>query len=674
MRAAISFDWETRSVLNLKKVGHWKYAAHSSTGVLCASWAIDMEDPEIWFPGQPIPSTLLEALEEGGDIHAWNAAFEYAIWTYHAERHGLPLLPLERFHCTMARALHWGMPPSLDQASKVAGLTKGKDMEGHRLMLQVSKPRKTKDGTIRWWTDDDPVKLLRLGAYCCDDVAAERGIARTLPVMPAFERKVWLLDQRMNERGLAVDVPLLDRLQTLTDEATKGIGAEFSAITGGVVTKTTQGQRLVKFLQASGAPVTSLNKNVLPEVLENPELTGTQRELLELWKKGAKTSTAKLKAISNTLDADHRIRGLVQYGGAFRTLRWAGRGPQVQNFPRPIKGLDCSWAVHDMLAGAGLDALSVAYGNPLDVISSCLRSVFIPQKGYVLVVVDYSGIEARVVAWLADHKDLLKVFKSGEDVYVYTAGQLGSDNRQFGKVLVLACGYGMGVDKFIDTAATYGLHLSWPEGKEAVYGWRDANRPIKDMWYAYEQAAFDTIYHHDYSSTQCGKVAFRMAKHDGKLAGSLLMELPSGRPIVYRDAHIAKVKVKKFLRNEDTGEPLLDERGKPKYVVEEQERIAYSGLNLAKKWVKITTWGGKLVENATQAIARELLADALIRLDDRNVPLDTTIHDEIIAEPLQRDAAETFTIMKDVMTNPPPWARGLPLGAEGKPMMRYGKG
>lgn len=671
----LSIDFETASMADLKRVGAWKYAMHPSTRILCMAWSRDGGEPELWLPDKPLPKAFIKAVEAGAEIHAWNAAFERAVWFHQGPRHGFPEVTIESYHCTMARGLFWGLPPRLEQAARVAKLNVGKDIDGHRLMMQVTKPRAFReDGTPRWWTDEDPGKLVRLGQYCQQDVRTEIGVGRTIPAMPMHERQVWLLDQRMNERGLEIDLKLADRLQRLTEYAVAAISFDMAALTGNKVNRTTQAKRLLDYLRSTGLDIKSLNKATLPDVL-NDELTEHQRQLIGLWQLGAKTSTAKLKAMSHTRCVDNRIRGLVQYGGAFRTLRWAGRGPQIQNFPRPLKGLDCSWVVHDILAGADSEALGVTYGNPLEVVSSCLRSCFVPSVGHVLAVVDYSGIEARVVAWLADHHDLLDVFRRNEDVYLYTINRLGSDNRQLGKILVLACGYGMGPPKFQATAATFGLSLSLPECHDAVHGWRDANLPIRDMWYDYDRVAREVITDYLYNpvAVSGGRVSFRMARHDGKLAGALLMRLPSGRNIVYRNAHIAPIKVKYKLIDE-LGIPILGPDGQQLEAVEIQERIAYEGLDLTKKWVKITTWGGKLVENATQAIARDLLADALLRLDALDIPLDTTIHDEVIAEPLQCDAVRTLASMKTIMSVPPLWGTGLPLAAEGKLMSRYGKG
>lgn len=654
----ISLDFETASLLNLKQTGAWKYAQDPSTMILCMAWAIEGEEPSIWFPGSPLPTRLLIALHEGATVVAWNAHFERSIWLHVGPRYGLPPVPLERFECTMARGMLWGFPGALDKAAKIAGAGVEKDKAGHKLMLRMSKPLKyADDGTPVW--DHGPDKLERLGAYCQQDVRAERAVADTLPPMPAFERQLWLLDQRMNERGLRLDPFLVDKLWALSNEGLRGINAEVAALTEGRVPRITLRGKLVAELARTGLIVKSLGKGVLPAILAD-ELHDCQRELLRLWQRGTKTSTKKLNAMLRSVCNDGRCRGLVQYAGAIRTARWAGRLVQIQNFPRPIKDFPGSWAVREILAGITSEGVELTFGGTLDVVSSLLRSCFIPDPGHIFCVVDYSGIEARVVAWLAGHEEALAVFRRGEDIYVYAAAQQGSNDRQFGKVLVLACGYGMGPLKFQATALGYGLVMSTQQCVDAVYGWRKANQPIRDLWYEYDEAVRKVIKEGSEVPIKIGPVSFRMAKSNGALAGAMIMRLPSGREIIYHNAHLAKVRTK-----------IIDEEGNES--IEVQIKIAYEGIFMGK-WCKITTWGGKLVENATQAVARDLLAEVMLRLDAKGVPLDTTIHDEIIAEPTIAEGEATLALMKSEMSIPPAWAVGLPLNAEGKPLSRYGKG
>jgi DNA polymerase len=667
MPLKLSGDFETASLANLTQIGAYKYARHPSTRILCFAWAVDNDEPELWFPRyRDPPRELKDAIEAGCEIHAWNAAFEFNIWNAVATQFDLPPLPIERFHCSMAQATYWGVPPKLEHAAHVVGTNVRKDVEGGKLMQQMCRPRKPRKGEDRagvfWWDDEDPDKLIRLGEYCAQDVRTERAITRRLKPMPVTERQVWLLDQRMNMRGLRIDLNAVERMQHIVKQELDRLGRILANLTNGEIKSVTSTAAIVKYLRnqkdLKGDPVSidGVNKNVLPLVLAEP-LTDTQRTILLTYQEGAKTSTAKLRSMINYLDFDGRVRYLVQYGGALRTLRWAGRGPQIQNYPRPTKLYDLKWAIDDVMRGVDADGVRLVHGEPMDVVSQCLRGSYIPAEGHAFAVCDYSAIEARVVAWLAGQDDILDVFRSGQDIYVVAARGVGSSNRMLGKVLTLACGFGMGWRRFIATAATFGIFLTEDEAKDAVYGWRENNDRTKGLWYEVDNVVRIVLSEHvvDRWMAAGPKLAFRMGKDGTPFHGAMLMRLPSGRSIVYRNASIDTI--------------INDEDG----VSDEEEVIRYDGLDFSKKWSRIRTWGGKVVENATQATARDLLADAMLRLDDCD-DLDVTVHDELIAEPIIERAQARLQKMKAIMSTPPDWAHGLPLAAEGAVMMRYGKG
>jgi DNA polymerase family A len=653
-------DFETTSAASLPRSGAHKYARDSSTRILCCAYTIDEGDPVVWYPTfQHPPADLIEAVRDPRlEFTAWNAVFEFNIWNACGVALGLPPLPIDAFHCTMARALVWGVPPRLEQAAIVLRTNIEKDKDGAKLMRKMMKPRPHKDGSITWWHEDDPSLLVRLGEYCAQDVRAERAIGRRLRPMPPEERRLWLLDQRMNHRGLKVDTDAVQAMQNVVDSEIIRIGRALSGLTDGVVTSPTQTARLVRYLKAEGVAIDGLDKRVLP-ILLNDELDDRHRQILTLYQQGAKSSTAKLRSMANYLSDDARIRGLVQYGGAMRTLRWAGRGPQIQNYPRPSKEIDARAALSDILWGVDADTLDFVHGNPMDVISQCLRGAYIAAEGHAFAVCDYSGIEARVVAWLAGQEDALDVFRRDLDIYMKTARDVGSNNRQLGKILTLACGFGMGHRRFRISAAMppFNIELTKEEAVAAVYGWRDANHHIRALWYNVDEIIRMVIKGHvsdRWMWTDSKRLAFRMAT-DEKLAGALLMRLPSGRKIVYREARIDEI--------------INDPDG----AADIEEVIRYDGLDWTKKWTRIRSWGGKFVENGTQATARDLLAGAVLALDDDDDDLLTTIHDEIIAEPLETRADARLREMKAVMGEAPPWAYGLPLKAEGAVMARYGK-
>ena len=661
MALRLSGDFETTSCGSLPQIGVYKYARLPSTRVLCFAYAIEDDDPVVWYPALgPPPADLIEAARQPKlEFRAWNAPFEFNIWNVLcATQHGLPQLPIERFHCTMAQALVWGVPARLEQAGFVLRTAMQKDKEGAALMHRMMKPRPHKGGWISWWDQDNPSLLPRLGEYCAQDVRTERAIEKRLRPMPPEERRLWLVDQRMSQRGLGVDVDAVNKMQTVVDGELKRIGGDISVLTNGQVKKASQTKKLTEYLKKQGVAIDGLNKNVLPILLKD-KLKPVHRNILHLYQEGAKSSTAKLRSMTNYLDDDGRIRGLTQYGGAMRTLRWAGRGPQIQNYPRPSKEIDARAAIDDIIWGVNAETIDFVHGQPMTVVSQCLRGAYVAAKGHVFAVCDYSGIEARVVAWLAGQEDALDVFRRDLDIYMKTARDVGSNNRQLGKILTLACGFGMGHRRFRVSAAMppFNIELTKEEAIEAVYGWRAANARIRHLWYNVDEIIRMVIKGHvadRWLWTDSKRLAFRMAT-DERLAGALLMRLPSGRKIVYREARIDEI--------------INDPDG----AADIEAVIRYDGLDWTKKWTRIRSWGGKFVENGTQAMARDLLAGAILQLDNDDNDLLTTIHDEIIAEPLAGRADARLREMKAVMGEAPPWAYGLPLKAEGSVMGRYGK-
>jgi DNA polymerase len=646
----IHLDLELASPLRLDEVGVDVWSKHKDTVPVVCGFAVDDDPVQNFTFGPPSASLgkLLLAVQGGAEIHAWNATFERTVWNnLLAPRYVFPRLPVERFHCTMAAAACAGLPMGLDDAALAAGASHVKDKSGQALMKRMARPRAFHaDGTPRWWHDEDMGKLRQLIDYNRADVEAERAVWRLIPRMTRRERQIWLVDQHMNERGMPVDQDLIGALSAITLEELLKLNPRLAALTNNEVISTAQNSKLLAWLKNQGYPHDTLGKDTLLDFMGSAEclaLPFRAREALAVRAEAAKTSTAKLRALSNFRADDGRARNLVQYGGAVRTLRWAGRGPQIQNFPRPITK-HVKTAIENILGGLDGGGIRVLFGRPLDVVSSCLRGVFKAPKGYAFVVCDYHAIEAIVLAYLADFKSLLDVFRRGEDIYTFTAQSVGSPNRQFGKVLRLACGYGMGAPKFRKTAKTYGLDLGLVEAERAVHAYRAANQPIVDLWYAYESGAREAIMHPGVSFWRNG-IGFRRADPKGRLAGSLLIEKPSGGNLVYRNVRL------------------------------HSGRITYDGVNqFTRQWGPQETYGGKLVENVTQAVARDLLADAMVTYD-RALPgtLVTTIHDEIVALVKKEHADGALGVLKKVMSTPPDWAPGMPLSASGYVADRYAK-
>jgi len=667
-RSIVHLDLELAGTLDLREVGVDAWARHPDTTLILVGYAID-DGPVYSFEWAPLPwpvdqyrflsnatirnaaltvqYDLMLAVADGAQVHAWNATFEHTVWNTIMVRDRAPILPLEQCHCVMAAASNAGLPMALEDAAPAVGAPHVKDKAGRANMVRMARPRGYEpDGTPRWWHKESVPKLDALKAYNIADVEAERDIHKRIPRMTQYERDLWLLDQRMNNRGMPVDLDLVHRLETITEEELRHLNREIRQLTRGQVTNSAQHSRLLLWLTDNGYTRHDLQKDTLKDFISSTEfydMPSEAQKVLILRAEAAKTSTAKLKKLRSFAWRDGRARHLVQYAGATRTLRWAGRGPQIQNFPRPsFKRVDR--AIEEIEAGMPNEGLRAIFGKPLDVVASCLRGAFKAPPGQRFVVCDFHAIEAIVIAWLADFQDMLDVFRRKEDIYIFTAASVGSQNRQFGKVLRLALGYQMGPDKFRKTAEGQGIMLSIAEAIDAVMRFRKSNKPIVALWHRYEEAARKALSHQG-QSFPVGRIKFRMAKKDGRAAGSLLIEKPSGGTLVYRDATL------------DNG------------------RICYWGVHqTTRQWTKIDTYGGKLVENVTQAVARDLLAEAMKNFDAiYPSALLSTIHDEIVAISPAAMAQEMLSDLRQIMSNPPSWGEGLPLSAAGYVAERYAK-
>lgn len=601
----VSLDFETTSRIDLRRVGAFRYAKDPSTRVLC--WAVmqigahasggqafseaPAYDPDTLDPAHPVPPPgwVLAAANGSGLIHAYNAAFEWAILNHACTRlFGWPRVPASAMRCTAARARYHGYGGKLEETVRAL---KGppKNMAGHAQMMKMARPRKRKAGES-WWDLDEPSMMDTLREYCRDDVLAENHIQQVLSPLPQAEQLIFELDLRMNDTGVRCDTGLVEKLKTSTTEAVKNLNDDVAALTGGEVKTTNQVAKLRDWinerLNAAGfAPVESLDKARLGALLEVPDLPGDVRAAADARRLAAKSSTAKLgKMLEAQGPDDNALRGLLQYYGAARTGRWAGRIVQPQNLPRgamrdPIGGAD-------MIACGMADPFDVAETEGVDVmtaVSSMIRATLIPDEfelGGLFLAPDYGQIEARVIAWLAGQADVLVVFRRGEDIYVYTAKQIGSDNRQLGKVVVLATGFGMGPATFVETAAGYGIELDLQEAHEIVYGWRDANPEIVRFWYALERAGWECVSSQvpeGVCRTVVGTGAVRVWWKRNPVDPSrrdMVITLPSKRWLVY---------------------PNIRSRPHPFHG---GESLCYDGIDpVTGKFGPVFTYSGKLAEN-----------------------------------------------------------------------------
>lgn len=654
VQPSVSIDFETFSTVDLRRSGSSRYARDPATGVICLAIAIDTASPPILWDvnsGASIPRYLDEHIRAGGRICAWNVGFERFIWEHiMVARYGWPRVRPDQWSCTMAVAMHWGLPAGLDAAAQALNLKVSKDKVGHRLMLQMCQPadRNERNDPI-YWHQFDQAKLDALKAYCAQDVRVEMAIAEKLPPLSEKERKVWLLDQKMNGRGIAVDRPLVTQMHSLAIQARADLDARLVKVTGGKLKSATQTKAMKDWLATQLVPVVDLRRETVLARREG-ENPGAARDVLDIRAEAARTSVAKLDALIAATDLDGRLRNTLRYYGAGRTGRWSGAGgtrAQLQNLPRPtIKNVPM--ALQMLQRGTTVDALDFFFEDgALGVLASCLRGCFQAGPGKVLVAVDLSQIEARVIAWLAGQEDVLNVFRRGEDIYLYTAGSIGSANRQLGKVIRLALGFGMGGPRFQATAlAMGGIVLTAEQSQSVVDTWRSVSLPTVGLWRALEQAMRRVL---TMPPGQLSHATSRICFERGQ-GGGVAMHLPGGRFLVYRNCRLE-----------------ID----PKT---EREAITYDGVNQkTRQWGPIRTYGGKVAENATQAVARDAMVESMLTLDAAGHDLLLTSHDEIIGSADPARATAVLDAMLAATRTPPSWAPDLPVHSEGFIAERYRK-
>jgi DNA polymerase len=639
-------DCETASTADLRKTGAQAYAEHPDTRVTVLCFAIDDNDVQVW-TGGPAPKDFINAIRAGAVVVAHNYLFEFNV--YRQKLGTWPTIPLSQWSCTMARALVAGYPAGLEEISAAAKLSIPKDKGARDLMLRMARPRSfdVVTGAPEWWHETSVEHFTRLTAYCVTDVQAERELDRAIPELSPRERKVFEADHRINQRGLNVDTLLVGRLHVLAGQAKLGLSRELVRLTNGQVTTPNQVAKLREWLTDRGVDLPDLRRGTVARALLDPSLADGPRAALQARLDASRSSVAKLDAILSAQSPDGRVRGCFQYYGAGRTGRWAGRRLQPQNL---FRGSITPEAVQDALVAilrrnAGVEDLTLLFqDSPMGVLASCLRSTIQAAPGHKLVVVDLSQIEARVLAWLAGQQDVLTVFATGKDIYVETARKVGSLNRQLGKVLVLACGFGMGPERFRLTAAGFGLVLEIDECERLVAAWRQTNSRIVDFWWEAHRVLMRVTARVG-AQERLGRLVFV------RRPGMVTVRLPSGRHLVYRHPRVEA--------NPDNG----------------HAEFTYMGpAGGSSGWTRLRSWPGKLVENIVQATARDVMADAMIELDAWGTPLTGTVHDELIAEVPVDQADAVYRDMQQVMAQTPFWAQGLPMGAAGFVASRYQKG
>ena len=637
-----SVDFETRSTLDLRKTGVYPYAEHPTTDIWVMAYAIDGEPVKLWFPGMEVPGELLLHVLLGDDMRAWNAEFERVIWReILTKRYGFPEPKLEQWYCTQAEAQAMALPRSLGWAADVLGLPQKKDDDGRQLMLQMAKPRKK--GTTQWWDDEE--RVAHLANYCRQDVVVERAIAHRVRRLGPSERQVYLVDQRINNRGVRLDLDLIHATRRLVDLETDKENARLGEITGGEVTAVTQVARLHGWVGDQGVELENLKKFTLREALAG-DLPPLVREALEIRRDVGKTSAAKLDSMMAYACSDGYARGLLQYHGA-STGRWAGQGIQPQNFPRgEVKNVE-------RFIPEILDLQPVDHPKPVVVAASLLRSMFVASPGHRLIGGDFSQIEARVLGFFADEPyganeyETMAALIFGVPVEEIIAEHQAGDGRrrQIGKNTVLGCGYQMGANRYRDQAwEQTGEWLSEELCERAVDTYRSMKPGVPNFWREIERTAMAAVVSSIGEFTEIAGIRFVFR---GQFLWCIL---PSGRPLAYALPRVETA----------------DTRWGPR------SKLTYMGVNTyTRKWERLGTYGGHLTENVVQAAARDLMADAMVRAEVSGYRPILTVHDEVVCDtPEGHGSVPEF---HDLLTQTPEWAQGCRVEAECWEGERYRK-
>lgn len=651
----LSIDLETFSSVPIQKAGAQKYIQSPDFEILLFAYSLNGAEPACcdFAQGETLPKWVAEALLDPQCLkHAYNAPFEWGCLSRYMGRQ----LPPAQWRCTMFHGLYAGYTAGLDATGRALGLPEDKrKLNTGKALIRYfcvpCAPSKANGGRTRNYPHHAPERWELFKEYNRQDVTTEMEIERRLSAVPVpdFVQKEWETDLIINSRGVAVDMGMVEGALELGATVRNTLTTEAVKISG--LSNPNSVKQLASWLESeTGEEINGLRKDTVAKMLARDDNSPEVQRMLEIRQELGKTSTKKYDAIEQAVCQDGRVRGLLQFYGANRTGRWAGRLVQVQNLPRTYtEPLELA---RDLVKGRKLDALKCIYGSVPDTLSQLIRTAFIAAPGNVLIDADFSAIEARVISWLAGEEWRLEVFRTHGKIYEASASQMfgvpidlikkGNPEyalRQKGKVAELALGYQGSTGALINMGA---LDMGIPEEDlpDIVSRWRDANKRIRDLWYKVDAAAVQVI-------TQGGSVGVSsiiLAHEWDATQGTdyMTITLPSGRKLFYNAPQIG-----------------VNQWGNPS--------ISYMGMDqTTKKWKRIETYGGKLVENCVQAIARDCLAQAIEHLEAAGLPVMFHIHDEVVIDirPFaDNDAMLAKTV--EIMSRPVPWAPGLPLGADG---------
>ncbi len=648
----LAIDIETYSDVDLASCGVYRYAESPNFAVLLFAYCVDGGEVRCVdvAQGEELPEDIRAALTAPDVLKtAFNANFERVCLSRFL---GMPTgnyLDPRQWKCTMVAAARMGLPLSLGECAKVLRLSEGKMEEGRALIRYFSKPdpkgrrRMPTDSWDRWETFKE---------YNIRDVEVEQGVLAKVRRLEetVFDRDLFTADALINDRGVLVDLDFVNAAARMDEEYKAGLLEEARELTG--LDNPNSPAQLKEWLsKVTGFTVKQLDKSSLDGLEERLQYWPKAQRVIALRRELGKTSNKKYQAIQQCACSDGRVRGLLQYHGAARTGRWAGRLVQVQNLPQ--NHLDDLDGARRMVMCGDIDDMELEYGGVSRVLSELIRTSFIAPEGKVLHVCDFSAIEARVIAWLAGEKWVLDVFRDGGDVYCATASQMfgvpvekhgrNAHLRQKGKIAVLALGYGGGVSA-LEAMGGSRMGLSEEEEREIVYKWRDSNPKIVSLWGKVEKAAIAAIKTDRYIDINRG-ITFK------KQWGCLTVKLPSGRTMVYPRARVG-------IESDDGW------RG-------DHDSIEYEGVNqTTRKWETMRTYGGKMTENIVQAIARDILGEVIVRAKLYDLDIVFHVHDEIVVE---ADEKTPLSLVEGIFNDEVAWARGLPLKGAGYTTKYYKK-
>ena len=640
-KQVLSMDLETYSDVDLGSCGVYRYV-EGDFHILLFAYAFDDEEVQIvdMACGEKIPQRVVDAIFDENIIKAaWNAQFER---TCLSQFFGTSLSP-DSWQCSMVWSASLSLPLKLKTAAEVLRTGEQKDDAGERLIKYFSvpcRPTKTNGGRTRNLPEHAPEDWQLFKDYCCQDVRTERDIRHKLEQFPLKDSEwdFYHLDQRVNDRGVRIDRELVTQAITCDLMLSEEMTNRAYELTG--LENPNSVSQLKGWLEERGIAVNSLGKKDVAAMIREVDKGGLDQEALDMLKlrlQMAKSSVKKYQAADRCICGDGRAHGLFQFSGANRTQRWAGRGIQLQNLPQNhINTLD---EARELLKMGCFDMLEIIYGNTPDILSQLLRTMLIAKPGHQFIVADFSAIEARVLAWLAGEQWRIDAFNRGDDIYCASASQMfgvpvvkhgiNGELRQKGKVAELACGYG-GASGALISMGALDMGLTEDELPGLIDDWRNSNPHIVQFWWDVEKAAVETI--KDHQERRVGRIGFQF------YSNTLWLVLPSGRKLAYIKP---KMQPNRFGRM----------------------AVTFESLNAANKWSRGETYSGKITENLTQATARDLLAEAMWRMEQKGWDIVGHVHDEVILE--VPSGSVTVDEVVRIMSVNPAWADGLPLNAAG---------